>query len=167
MATVPRKRPTKTKKTRKSSSSSGRAKTFSGKRIVIVDDHPLIRRGLERMIHTTDRFSVCGEAGTAADAMAVMRKERPDLAIVDVGLPYKNGIELTRKLRKEFPDLAILILSMHEEPDYARRALEAGARGYMVKHDAVEKIHVALNDVLAGRRYLSPTMKAQLGKNGR
>jgi DNA-binding NarL/FixJ family response regulator len=139
-----------------------RKKTFHGKRVVIVDDHPLIRRGLERMIHTHDGFTVCGEAGTAADAVTVIRRERPDVAIVDVGLPDKNGIELTRTLTAEFPRLAILILSMHEEPYYAMRALKAGARGYMVKHDAVEKIHVALKDVLAGRRYLSPTIASAM-----
>ncbi len=142
-----------------------RKKTFHGKRVVIVDDHPLIRRGLERMIHTADGFTVCGEAGTAADALIVIKKNRPDLAIVDVGLPDKDGIELTRTLMAQFPRLGILILSMHEEPFYAMRALKAGARGYMVKHDAVEKIHVALNDVLAGRRYLSPAMESQMGRN--
>ena len=139
-----------------------RKKTFRGKRVVIVDDHPLIRRGLEQMIHTTDGFIVCGEAGNAADAMSLMRKERPDLVIVDVGLPDKDGIELTRILAKNFRSMAILILSMHEEPYYAMRALQAGARGYMVKHDAVEKIHVAFKDVLAGQRYLSPAMAAQM-----
>ncbi len=157
-------RKVKKKKATKTPSPSTHQKTFSGKRVVIVDDHPLIRRGLERMIHTTDGFTVCGEAGNAADAIVVVRKERPDLAIVDVGLPDKDGIELTRILRKKFPAVAILVLSMHEEPDYAERALGAGARGYMVKHDAVEKIHVALSDVLAGRRYLSPTMQARMRK---
>ncbi len=166
MATTSRKRQVKKKKAAKASSSFGPQRTFRGKRVVIVDDHPLIRRGLERMIHTTDGFIVCGEAGTAPEAIAVMRKKKPDLAIVDVGLPGQDGIELTRILRKEFPDLAILILSMHEEPYYAMRALQAGACGYMVKHDAVEKIHVALKAVLAGRRYLSPTMEAQIPKNG-
>ena len=167
MVTTPRKHSRKKKKAARAKSTSVRQKTFSGKRVVIVDDHPLIRRGLERMIHTTDGFNVCGEAGNAADAMIVVRKERPDLVIVDVGLPDRDGIELTRSLRKEFPDIAILILSMHEDPQYAKRALEAGARGYMVKHDAVEKIHVALHDVLAGRQYLSPIMKAQMGNGSR
>ncbi len=114
------------------------------------------------MIHSSDGFIVCGEAGNAADAMIVVRKERPDLVIVDVGLPDRDGIELTRILTKKFPEVAVLILSMHEEAYYAERALQAGARGYMVKHDAVEKIHVALNDVLAGQRYLSPAIASQM-----
>jgi DNA-binding NarL/FixJ family response regulator len=155
-------KPRKTSKKTAQKSKALPKKTFHGKRVVIVDDHPLIRRGLERMIHTTDGFSVCGEAGSAAEGLEVIRRERPDLVIVDVGLPDKDGIELTQKLVSEFPRLAILILSMHEEPHYAQRALKAGARGYMVKHDAVEKIHVALTSVLEGRRYLSPTMAAQM-----
>jgi two-component system invasion response regulator UvrY len=158
----------KLQKTSKKASSkpiAKRKKTFHGKRVVIVDDHPLIRRGLERMLHSTDGFTVCGEAGSAADALTVIRNERPDLVIVDVGLPDKDGIELTRVLAKEFPGMVILILSMHEEPYYALRALKAGAHGYMVKHDAVEKIHVALKDVLAGRRYLSPAMAAEMPQN--
>lgn len=155
-------KPAKRLATKTSRTAAKEKKTFHGKRVVIVDDHPLIRRGLERMIHTTDGFMVCGEAGNAADGLSVIKKLRPDLAIVDVGLPDKDGIELTRKLSAEFPRMAILILSMHEEPLYAMRALKAGALGYMVKHDAVEKIHVALTDVLAGRRYLSPAMAAQM-----
>jgi DNA-binding NarL/FixJ family response regulator len=156
--------PRQPKKTSRSKAAT-RKKTFHGKRVVIVDDHPLIRRGLERMIHTTDRFGVCGEAGNSADAMAVIKKEKPDLAIVDVGLPDEDGISLTRKLRKAFPRLTILILSMHEDPSYATNALRAGAHGYMVKQDAVETIHVALSSVLAGRRYLSPTMAKQMPHN--
>jgi DNA-binding NarL/FixJ family response regulator len=137
-------------------------KHFHGKRVVIVDDHPLIRRGLERMIHSSDGFTVCGEAGNATEAMEVVTSMRPDLAIVDVGLPGEDGIELTRRLLQKFPKLAILILSMHEEPEYAVRALQAGARGYMVKHDAVEKIGSALTQVLNGHRYLSPIIQESL-----
>jgi DNA-binding NarL/FixJ family response regulator len=132
---------------------------FHGKRVVIVDDHPLIRRGLERMIHSGDDFIVCGEAGTAEQGLAVIRQQRPDLAIIDIGLPGRDGIELARELMQEFPTLTVLILSMHEEADYARRALQAGARGYMVKHDAVEGISTALATVLRGELYLSPGIR--------
>jgi DNA-binding NarL/FixJ family response regulator len=135
-------------------------KHFHGKRVVIVDDHPLIRRGLERMIHSGDGFVVCGEAENADEALTVVRKVRPDLAIVDVGLPGRDGIELTRELVSEFPHLAVLVLSMHEESQYAERALEAGAFGYMVKHDAVEKIGTALEKVLRREVYLSPGISA-------
>jgi DNA-binding NarL/FixJ family response regulator len=137
---------------------------FHGKRVVIVDDHPLIRRGLERMIHSGDGFAVCGEAGNASEAMKVVGETNPDIAIVDVGLPDEDGIELTKRLLVRFPKLAVLMLSMHEEPEYAIRALRAGARGYMVKHDAVESIGSALSQVMRGERYLSPTLDARLLK---
>src|SRR3954471_558039 len=88
-------------------------KYFHGKRVVIVDDHPLIRRGLERMIHSGDGFVVCGEAGNADEALKVVREVRPDLVIVDIGLPGRDGIALTGELVAEFPQLAILVLSMH------------------------------------------------------
>ena len=151
---LPKKAPT--------SESENSRKHFHGKRVVIVDDHPLIRRGLERMIHSGDGFTVCGEAGNAAEAMEVVESTKPDLAIVDVGLPGEDGIELTRRLVAKFPKMAVLILSMHEEPEYAARALRAGARGYMVKHDAVEKIDTALTQVLTGNRYLSPIIETAL-----
>src|SRR3954470_23207172 len=149
-------------KTAPSPDSETSRKHFHGKRVVIVDDHPLIRRGLERMIHSGDGFIVCGEAGNAAEAMEVVTSVKPDLAIIDVGLPGEDGIELTRRLLNKFPRMAVLILSMHEEPEYAARALKAGARGYMVKHDAVEKIGSALTEVLSGNRYLSPIIETGL-----
>lgn len=143
-----------------SHNSTGEA--YHGKRVVIIDDHPLIRRGLERMIQSGDGFAVCGEAGDADEAFALVRKELPDLAIVDVSLPGTNGIDLTKKLLAEFPRLAILILSMHDEADYAVRALRAGARGYMVKQEAVEKILSALRDVMEGRVYITPSLAAAI-----
>src|SRR5437667_185358 len=92
------------------------------KRIVIVDDHPLFRKGLEQLIHSDGAFAVCGEAGTASEAMDVIRKLNPDLAIVDLSLPGANGIELIKNIRAEFPKLPILVLSMHDESLYAVRA---------------------------------------------
>jgi DNA-binding NarL/FixJ family response regulator len=137
----------------------------NGKRIVIVDDHPLIRRGLERMIQCTDGFVVCGEAGNASEGMAAVRKLKPDLAIVDVSLPGEDGIALTKQLVREFPRLPVLILSMHDESVYALRAVRVGAMGYMVKHEAVKKIGSALRQLLDGRLYLSPCIAAQLASD--
>jgi DNA-binding NarL/FixJ family response regulator len=128
------------------------------KRVVIVDDHPLIRQGLGRLLSIGNRFIVCGEAGTADEALQVLRETKPDLAIVDISLPDMDGIELSKKIAAEFPASKILVLSMHDDPGTAARALEAGARGYMVKQDAVEKIEMALDEVLQGRRYLSPSI---------
>src|SRR5437762_5999376 len=132
------------------------------KRIVIVDDHPLFRKGLEQLIHSEDGFAVCGEAGDAAEAMTVIRKLKPDLAIVDLSLPGANGIELIKNIRAEFSKLPILVLSMHDESLYALRSLRAGARGYVMKHEAMANVVEAIHEVFSGRPYLSPEMAAQV-----
>jgi DNA-binding NarL/FixJ family response regulator len=138
----------------------------NAKRVLLVDDHPVLRKGLVRLIDSRHEFRVCGEASTAQDAMALIRKLGPDLIIVDIGLPGISGIELTKTIRAEFPKLPVLILSMHEEALYATRALRAGAMGYIVKQDAIDNIAPALRAALNGRRYLSPVIAAQLQHNG-
>jgi DNA-binding NarL/FixJ family response regulator len=132
------------------------------KRIVIVDDHPLFRKGLEDLIHSEGSFAVCGEAGNAAEAMEIIRKLNPDLAIVDLSLPGANGIELIKNVRAEFPKLPILVLSMHDESLYALRALRAGAGGYVMKHEAMANVIQAIREVFNDRPYLSPAMAAQV-----
>jgi DNA-binding NarL/FixJ family response regulator len=138
----------------------------SKKRVLLVDDHPVLRKGLARLIDSKDGFAVCGEASTAVDAMALIRELNPHLAIVDIGLPGASGIDLTKTIRAEFPNLPVLILSMHEEALYATRALRAGAMGYIVKQDAIDNIAIALQQTLNGQRYLSPTISQQLQTNG-
>ena len=135
------------------------------KRIVIVDDHPLFRKGLEQLIHSDGTFAVCGEAGSAAEAMEVIRKIMPDLLIVDVSLPGANGLELIKNIRAEFPKLPILVLSMHDESLYALRALRAGAQGYVMKQEALANVVQAIHEVFSGRPYLSPAMAAQVITN--
>lgn len=135
-------------------------------KILLVDDHPVLRKGLVRLIDTKNGFVVCGEASAATDAMIQIRDLRPDLVIVDIGLPGASGIELTKTIRAEFPRIPVLILSMHEEALYATRALRAGAMGYIVKQDAIDNIVVALNEVLNGGRYLSPVIAAQMHSKG-
>jgi DNA-binding NarL/FixJ family response regulator len=132
------------------------------KRIVIVDDHPLFRKGLEQLISSDNSFAICGEAGTAAEGMQVIRKLNPDLAIVDLSLPGANGIELIKNIRAEFANLPILVLSMHDESLYALRALRAGAEGYVMKHEAMANVIHAIREVFNGRPYLSPAMAAQV-----
>ena len=133
------------------------------KRIIIVDDHPLFRKGIEQLINNSDDgFVMCGEAGNAADGMDAIRKIKPDLVIVDVSLPGANGIELIKNIRTEFPKLAVLTLSMHDESLYALRAIKAGAQGYVMKEEALENVITAIREVLAGRPYLSKAMSAKL-----
>jgi DNA-binding NarL/FixJ family response regulator len=130
------------------------------KRIVIVDDHPLFRKGLEQLINSAEDFAVCGEAGNAAEAMDVIRRITPDLVIVDLSLPGANGIELIKNIRAEFSKLPILVLSMHDESLYALRALRAGAQGYIMKQEALGNVVNAIGEVFQGRPYLSPVMAA-------
>ena len=129
------------------------------KRILLVDDHALVRQGLERLLDLGDEFVVCEEAGTAAEGLKQVREMRPDAVIVDVGLPGgTNGIELTKKLRNEFPDVVVLILSAHDEPKYVRGAAKAGAMGYVLKDEAVENLRIALRRAFNGRRTFNPDL---------
>ncbi len=132
------------------------------KKIVIVDDHPLFRKGLEQLVNSEGGFAVCGEAANAGEAMEVIRRLNPDLAIVDLSLPTANGIELIKNIRAEFSRLPILVLSMHDESLYALRALRAGANGYIMKHEAMANVIHAIHEVFNGRPYLSPALAAQV-----
>jgi DNA-binding NarL/FixJ family response regulator len=146
----------------KSTNKNPRCDEPSTKRIVIVDDHPLFRKGLEQLIRSDGSFEVCGEAGNAREAMDVVRQVEPNLAIVDISLPGTNGIELIKNIRAEFAKLPILVLSMHDESLYALRALRAGAQGYVMKHEAMANVVQAIHEVFSGWPYLSPAMSAQV-----
>src|SRR5207248_6308942 len=130
--------------------------------VLIVDDHPLFRHGLAQLINSDDAYSICGEASSAPEAMTLVRKLRPKLAIVDLGLKGPSGIELTKSLRVEFPKTPVLILSMHDEPTYAVRSLRAGANGYVTKEEALASVLVAVREVISGRTYLSPGMASEV-----
>ena len=123
------------------------------KRIILIDDHSLVRQGLERLLNAGDEFVVCEEAGDAAEGMEMVRELRPDAMIVDVGLPGgEDGIALTEKLVAEFPAIVVLILSAHDEPEYAQRAAAAGAMGYVLKNDVVDTLRMALRNAFKGKR---------------
>jgi DNA-binding NarL/FixJ family response regulator len=133
------------------------------KRIVLVDDHALVRQGLERLLNVGDEFVVCEEAGDAAEGIEMVREMRPDAVIVDVRLPGgSDGIELTEKLRTEFPALVVLILSAHEDPEYIRRAARAGAMGYVLKNEPVEALRTALRNAFKGQRTFSADVLAEM-----
>lgn len=134
-------------------------------RIVVVDDHPLFRHGLVQLLNSEKSFIVCGEASSASEAMTVVRRERPSMIIVDLGLKGTNGIELTKSLRAEFPKMPVLVLSMHDEPTYAVRSLRAGANGYVTKEEALGSVLIAVREVVNGRTYLSPGMASDVIAN--
>lgn len=132
-------------------------------RIVLVDDHPIVRDGLVQMISQQADLSVCGEAGSAEKALQVIKKVKPDLAIVDIFLEGANGIELTKMLHARDPKLPILILSMHDEALYAQRAIRAGAMGYVMKQEASRTIVDAIRSVMSGKRYVSSQISNMIG----
>jgi DNA-binding NarL/FixJ family response regulator len=131
-------------------------------RVLVVDDHPAVRRGLTEAINRTGDLTVCGEAATIAEANAAVRQERPDAVIADLTLGNESGLELIKDLVTRHPGLPILVLSMHDETLYAERALRAGAKGYIMKDEALEDILGALRQVLSGRYYLTPRMSGRL-----
>lgn len=130
--------------------------------IILVDDHPIIRKGLAELIKQEHDLNVAGTFDEANAALAVMESLKPDLAIVDITLRDTSGIELIKDMKIRFPKLPVLVLSMHDESFYAERALRAGARGYVMKEEAGEKIMTAIRRVLAGEVYLSETVAARM-----
>ncbi|MBN1531237.1 MAG: response regulator transcription factor [Spirochaetes bacterium] len=126
--------------------------------IFIVDDHAIFREGLAMIIQKDGRFIVCGEAEDAENALTLIKKTRPDLVIADITLKDRSGIELVKDLKKSGLDIPVLVLSMHDESFYAERAIKAGARGYIMKHETSANITAAIQRILSGRIYLSDKM---------
>ena len=131
-------------------------------RIVIVDDHPIVRQGLAQLIEQEDDLHICGQAEDAHEAVRAIRELNPDLVIVDISLRTSSGIDLIKDIKAQFPALPVLTLSMHDEALYAERALRAGARGYIMKQEAPEEVVTAIRRVLAGTTYVSQGMAAKM-----
>lgn len=139
------------------------AKTkFAPRRVLIVDDHPMLRTGLAQLINHENDLQVTAEADTAGQAIQAIGKHKFDLALVDISLPDKSGLELIKDIRSLRPELPILVVSMHDEMIYAERALRAGARGYIMKQEGGAKFLQAIRQVLAGRVYVSENISARV-----
>ncbi len=134
----------------------------AAKRVFLVDDHPTFRQGLKFIVTQSGEFDVCGEADSAPIAISACRSLHPDVVIVDVSMPGMNGIELIKMILAEMPRMPILVVSMHDETHYALRALKAGAKGYVMKAEAMTSIENALRQVADGKIYVSPTFGEQL-----
>jgi len=135
------------------------------KRILVVDDHPIVRQGLSLLINREPDLVVCGEAEEAAGAMHVLASARPDVLIVDISLTGPDGLDLLKNIRITHPAVPVLILSMHEESIYAERALRAGANGYIMKQEATEKVLVAVRRILSGEIYVSDRIANKMLKH--
>jgi DNA-binding NarL/FixJ family response regulator len=129
---------------------------------LLVDDHPILRQGLARLINQEADLVVCGEAEDAAKAFDLVGQLSPEVTVVDVSLKGSNGIELIKNLKARYPSLPILVLSMHDETLYAERALRAGGLGYIMKEEATEQVLVAIRKVLTGEIFLSDKMKTRM-----
>jgi DNA-binding NarL/FixJ family response regulator len=141
------------------SSTTAPSAVASGKRgarrVLIIDNHPIVREGLRRVIDGEDDLFVCAEADTARDARVALKERNPDVMIADIGLNQGDGIELVRDVRAHYRRLPILVLSSHDETIYAERLLSVGANGYIMKHATSEEILVSLRRVLDGEIYVS------------
>jgi len=127
-------------------------------RILIADDHAIVRQGLKQILSDSEDMVIKGEASNGVEALQLARKEEWDLFLLDVSMPEKNGIDTLKMLKKEFPKLPVLILSMHPEEHYAIRALKAGASGYLTKQSAPELLVTAIRQVASGKKYVSPSL---------
>ncbi len=131
-------------------------------RILLIDDHPIMRHGLAQLLGAEDGLTICGEAGSAREGMTAADRLKPDLVILDLTLPDKHGLELLKDLQVQHPGLRCLVLSMHDEDLYAERALRAGARGYIMKEAAADHLVTAVRKILSGGLYLSENLASKM-----
>jgi DNA-binding NarL/FixJ family response regulator len=139
-------------------SSDGRA------RVLLVDDHPIVRQGIGMLLSQTPDLAVCGEADGAAEALEAIDRTRPDVAVVDLSLKDSSGLDLIKDIRSRAPDVLILVLSMRDDAFYAERALLAGAKGYITKEEGTQRVIEGLREVLKGEIYLSQKLASTVMK---
>ena len=131
-------------------------------KILIVDDHPLLRQGIAQLINQQKDMHVCGQAEESRQVVDMVKKTSPDIIVLDVSLKGANGIELLKDIKTYFPKIKVLVLSMHDETVYGPRAIRAGAAGYVMKHEAIDRVITALRKILQGELYLSDAMSARM-----
>jgi len=128
------------------------------RKVFLVDDHAVVRNGLTELINQAEDLVVCGEAATGEEALERIKTAGPDIAVVDLTLGEMSGLELLKSLKAQYPSLPVLVLSMHDESFYAERCLRAGAKGYIMKKEAIDQVETAVRMVLSGKVYLSSKM---------
>jgi DNA-binding NarL/FixJ family response regulator len=131
-------------------------------RMVIVDDHPFLRTGLRYVLEEQPEFRVVGEAADGREGVQLVEKEKPNVAILDIGMPNLNGIEAARQIHDSFPDVSIIMLSVHSDESYVLRALKAGARAYLLKQSAEADLITAVKAVIQGKSFFSPAVSQML-----
>ncbi|TRZ68650.1 MAG: DNA-binding response regulator [Rhodocyclaceae bacterium] len=133
-------------------------------RIIIVDDHPIVRQGVAMLINQEPEMQACCEAGDIEEAMKANQSCPHDMAIVDLSLLGISGLELVKQFRSKYPSMAILVMSMHDETVYAERVLRAGAQGYLMKHEGTDTVLQAIRQILNGEHYISNRMRSRMIK---
>ena len=131
-------------------------------KVLIVDDHPIVRHGLGELIARQPDLQMCGEAADATAAVRQVEANRPDVAVIDISLNGENGLELIELIKGVYPEIKVLVSSMHDEKTFAGRAMRAGALGYINKRESISKVVDAIRQVLRDEVYLSPQMASQL-----
>lgn len=135
---------------------------MANKRILIVDDHPILRMGMKELLNQEDGFEVCAVAEDISSARKALKDTQPDMAIIDISLAGDNGLELVKEINSSNRRIPTMVLSMHDESVWAERAIRAGAKGYMMKKEAAESIVQAIHSILAGRIHVSDNIMTQL-----
>lgn len=134
-------------------------------RILIADDHAILRQGLRALLETGPGFQVVGEASDGLQAVEMVQELQPDLVIMDIAMPGLDGIKATRQIKEGYPGTRVLVLSMHADSSYVRRALKSGASGFLLKETAFDELKIALEFVNQGKPYLSPTLLTPVLQN--
>ncbi|PTN13139.1 response regulator [Nitrosomonas aestuarii] len=133
--------------------------------VMIADDHAIVRQGLKQILNETEDIRVTGEAETGFQAIKIVRHHDFDVMLLDISLPDRNGIEVLKQIKKDKPNLAVLVLSMHNEHEFAIRALKAGAAGYLNKQSAPAQLVIAIRQVASGDKYVSPAVAQELANS--
>jgi DNA-binding NarL/FixJ family response regulator len=131
-------------------------------RVLLTDDHTLFRQGIRTLLAAEPDLEICGEAANAADAMALARQVRPDVVLMDIGMPGMSSFEATRQIRKERPETRVVFLSMYDDEDYLVECVEMGASGYILKDSPADQLLTAIREVHRGGSFLSPRLLTRL-----
>ncbi|MES2734056.1 MAG: response regulator transcription factor [Bacteroidota bacterium] len=134
-------------------------------RLVIADDHPLVRDGLKAFLQKTPEFKVVAEAENGKQLLQLIQEHQPDVALVDISMPELNGLEALQKLHQQYPGLKVIVLTMHEEPEYILKSISSGAQAYLLKNAEPEELHKAISTVMKGGKYFSPTVSGIVMEN--
>lgn len=134
-------------------------------RIVIVDDHPIVRHGVSRLLNREEDLCVTGEAENSAEALRLLEEDLPDLVLIDLVLDGESGIDLIEAIRSRWPELPVLVVSMHDAPDYLERVLKSGAQGFVNKKESIQRLADAIRRVLSGKVYIGENMMDVLARS--